>query len=388
MSIDFNSVTRRDSLKIAGSAASVVGLGQTSLAMAQNALPDTMVWSTYDVGSTGYVEASAIADAFGKKYGTRVRLQPSGTAVGRVQPVLTKRVSVGWLASEVFFACEGLYEFCTPDWGPQDLRTLAGRINSSGLVATKASGIKNIKDLRGRRFALAPGNSSVNSKIEPMLAFAGLTWKDLDIVEVPSYGAALKALTEGRAEAAGGTATAAALYELESSSKGIQWLAMPKDNTAGWERIQRMVPFLEPVLETVGAGISKENPVWMIGYRYPMITVRADASSDETYRFLKSVAESYNLYKDAAPIMPRWDIKKSGTPPMDAPFHDGAIRYLKEIGQWSDKEQKWQDAILKRQTALKKEWQLFIANSEVKSADSNKFKALWLERRQKIINSL
>ena len=33
-------------------------------ALAQD-LPDTMTWSSYDVGSAGYAEASAIADAFG-----------------------------------------------------------------------------------------------------------------------------------------------------------------------------------------------------------------------------------------------------------------------------------------------------------------------------------
>lgn len=34
-------------------------------------LPDTMSWTSYDVGSAGYAEASAIADAFGKQYAPR-----------------------------------------------------------------------------------------------------------------------------------------------------------------------------------------------------------------------------------------------------------------------------------------------------------------------------
>ena len=51
-------------------------------------LPKTMIWSSYDVGSAGYAEASAIADAFGKEFGTRVRIQPSGSSIGRLQPLL------------------------------------------------------------------------------------------------------------------------------------------------------------------------------------------------------------------------------------------------------------------------------------------------------------
>src|SRR3546814_4485458 len=92
-----------------------------------------MIGSTYDVGSTGYVEASAVADAFGKRYGTRIRLQPSGSA----KPLVDGRSSHGWLANELYFAVEGIYEYCAPDWGPQNLRTLLGRQNAFSVVATK-----------------------------------------------------------------------------------------------------------------------------------------------------------------------------------------------------------------------------------------------------------
>src|SRR5690606_19055583 len=76
-------ITRRQYLQATGSIAALAALGRAGSALAQSELPSTMIWSTYDVGSTGYVEASAIADAFGKKYGSRIRLQPSGTAIGR-----------------------------------------------------------------------------------------------------------------------------------------------------------------------------------------------------------------------------------------------------------------------------------------------------------------
>lgn len=94
-------------------------------------LPDTMTWSSYDVGSAGYAEASAIADAFGKQYGTRVRIQPSGSAIGRLQPLLSGRADYAFLATETFFAAEGIHDFSTRRWGPQDLRAVAGRLHLS-----------------------------------------------------------------------------------------------------------------------------------------------------------------------------------------------------------------------------------------------------------------
>jgi hypothetical protein len=69
------------------------------------------LWSCYDVGASGYIQASSIADALLKKYGIRVRLTPSGSAIGRIMPVINKRVEMGYLANEVYAAVEGMYSF-------------------------------------------------------------------------------------------------------------------------------------------------------------------------------------------------------------------------------------------------------------------------------------
>lgn len=386
-------ITRRRSLQGIGAtlAAGAVGAPALHRAHAQTPLPNlasTMIWSSYDVGSTGYVEASAIADAFGKKYGTRVRLQPSGSAIGRVRPLRDGRVSHAWLANELYFSVEGLYEYCTADWGPQNLRTLLGRLNSFSVVATKVSGVKEPKDLKGKRFAIARANSSVNIKVEPILAFANLTWDDMQIVEFPSYGATLKALVEGRADCAGVAPAAATLRELEASPHGIGWVALDPANKEGWARAQKAVPFVEPFQETIGAGLSAANPVWMMGYRYPMVTVTAEAKADEVYAMTKAVSESYDLYKDANPIMVRWQVAKAGTPPMDAAFHEGAIRYLKEAGIWKPEHQQWQDATLKRHAALQAAWKQMMATEAAKKADVPELQKLWNDRRAEALKSL
>ncbi len=387
-------IKRRQVLQgAAGLAASgLVGQVGLSAAFAQSApkgLPSTMIWSTYDVGSTGYVEASAIADAFGKKYGSRVRLQPSGTAIGRVRPVTDGRASHAWLANELYFAVEGLYEYCAPDWGPQDLRTLLGRVNAFSVVATGVSGIKEPKDLKGKRFAIARANSSVNIKVEPILAFAGLKWSDMELVEFPSYGATMKALVEGKADCAGVAPNAAGLRELEASPHGIGWVSLDPANKDGWARAKKAVPFVEPFQESIGAGLSADKPVWMMGYRYPMITVPAKAKDDEVYAMVKAVAETYDLYKDANPIMPRWEITKAGTPPMDAAFHPGAIRYLKEAGLWKSEHQAWQEAALKRHAALQKAWkEMMVDDPAARAADLPGLQKIWEARRAGVLASL
>ena len=100
-------------------------------------LPRSMVWSAYDLGSSGYAEASGIANALQKKHPTRIRIVPAGTSIGRLLPMATGKVKYGYLANEVFFAAEGTYDFADLAWGPQDLRIVLGRPATVGLAVAK-----------------------------------------------------------------------------------------------------------------------------------------------------------------------------------------------------------------------------------------------------------
>src|SRR5512136_1649529 len=127
-------------------------------------LPEMMSWSAFDVGSRGYVQGAAISDALTKQYKAKVRILPSGTSIGRVQPLKTGAATYGLLADEVFFAVEGLYEFANINWGPQDLQVALAHPAPVGMVATAKSGIKTLKDLKGKRVAWIPGASTNNVK--------------------------------------------------------------------------------------------------------------------------------------------------------------------------------------------------------------------------------
>jgi len=349
-------------------------------------LPDTMTWSAYDVGSAGYAEASAMADAFGKKFGTKVRIQPSGSSIGRLQPLLQKRADVGFLATETFFATEGTEDFAAKRWGPQDLRVLAGRPASFGLPTAKDANIKTFEDLKGKRVAFVAGNPSLNVKCEAYLGFGGLTLDDIEVVVFPTYNAAMSSIAAGQSDATCTTTTPSQMYELAESPRGIRWLEAPADDKEGWQRMANLAPFFGPTVETVGAGISKENPVNIMAYRYPLMVVRADMSDDQVYNLMKAFDETYDLYKNATSVMPRWDFKESGTPPADAPFHPGAVKYLKEKGVWTDEHEAWNQARLKRLQVLRAAWDQTM--KEGKDLPDDKFAELWQKNRQAALDSL
>ena len=349
-------------------------------------LPDTMTWSSYDVGSAGYAEASAIADAFGKQYGTRIRIQPSGSAIGRLQPLLSGRADYAFLATETFFAAEGIHDFSTRRWGPQDLRAVAGRPSSFGIFTAADANIKTLEDLKGSRFAYVAGNPSINVKCDAFLAFVGLTRDDVEAIMFPTYANTMSSLARGEADASCTTTTPSHVYELAESPRGIRWLNVPKDDEEGWERLREVAPFFQPYTETEGAGISEENPVDIFAYRYPVLTVRADMDEDAVYNYIKALDDTYGMYKDATAVMARWDLEEAGTPPIDVPFHPGAIRYLEEKGIWTEEHQAWNDQRLARLNALRDAWKEATAEGEGKSDEE--FAEIWEAHRTQALESL
>ncbi|SOH94366.1 TRAP transporter solute receptor, TAXI family [Monaibacterium marinum] len=354
-------------------------------AMSQE-LPGTMVWTSYDVGSAGYAEASAIADAFGREFGTRVRIQPSGSGIGRLQPLLQGRADYAFLATEAFFLGEGAYDFSTPEWGPHQLRAIAGRPAGITLIAAGDAGINTVEDARGKRIAFVAGNPSVNVKCEAILAFGGLTLDDVEVVMFPTYGSAMSSMTRNESDATCTTPTTSQLYELAESPRGIQYAPLHADNDAGWEQLLEVLPIMSPSEEDVAAGVPEGEITLMAAYRYPVITTTDEKSEDDVYAFIKALDETYDLYKDGTAAMHRWSLDLSGRPAIDVPFHEGAIRYLREIGVWTEEDDAWNERRLARMNALTDAWASFHAeNADMAEED---FSEAWMAHRAEVISAL
>ncbi|MDA1099832.1 MAG: TAXI family TRAP transporter solute-binding subunit [Proteobacteria bacterium] len=342
---------------VTAAATAIVAASSLATAMAADAkLPKSMIWSAYDLGASGYAEASGIANALQKKYPTRIRIVPAGTSIGRLLPMTTGKVSYGYLANEVFFATEALYDFATQAWGPQNLRIVLGRPATVALAVAKDTGVKKIADLRGMRIGYVKGNPSVNVKNDAYLAFGGLSRKDIKEVWFGSYRAMKDAVLAGQLDAFGSVTTSSNMRQIEASPRGLIWPPFEPENKAGWAAIRKVVSFMEPVKETKGAALSEENPVWLMGYRYPMITTYARTSADEVYNLVKAIDETYEMYNKTTSSSVNWAVERSGRPPADAPWHEGSIRYAKEKGYWTKEDQAWHDARLARLNKVIETW--------------------------------
>ena len=73
-------------------------------------------------------------------------------------------------------------------------------------------------------------------------------------------------------------------------------------------------------------------------------------------------------------------------PPIDIPFHPGAIRYMEEKGLWSDEVQIWNDNRLARLEALKQAWNNLL--DEEPDLEEEALAERWETRRQEVIGEL
>jgi uncharacterized protein len=358
--------------------------GMTGAAIAQDAtsdieLPSTIGWTAYDVGSGGYNQAVAIGSALKNVLGVDLRVLPGRNDVARQVPLREGRVhfsATGIGAS--YFAQEGVFEFGAREWGPQEVRVLIASNGDGNLGVGVAAdtNAKTMEDLRGLRVAWVVGAPALNQNITAMLAFADMTWDDVERVDFPGFGASWEGIVNNHVDAAFAATTSGQAYQLEASPRGLTWVIFPHDDSEGWERLQRHAPFFGPHMATEGAGISEDNPHEGAAYPYPVLISYVDQDVDLVYNMTKAMVELYPEYEGNAPGVDGWNIELQNFQ-WAVPYHEGAIGYYEEIGVWSEAAQEHNDMLVKRQQVMKEAWEEIVAQ-DIPEAE---FENRWMELR-------
>jgi TRAP transporter TAXI family solute receptor len=351
-------------------------------ALAQVKLPQTITMTAYDTGTSGFNITVAIGKMLKDKYGSDTRVLPAGNDVARLQPLRANRAVISAMGVGVFFAQEGLFEFATREWGPQPVQITLSSADCNGLSLAAAGdvGVKSVADLKGKRIGFVVGSPALNQNALAVLAFAGLTAKDVKIVEFASNNAMWKGAVNNDVDAMFGSTIAGPAKELQTSPRGIVWPPLPPDDKAGWDRVRKIGPYFTEHNATCGAGeFSRDKPIQMGAYPYPIYTVYANQPEADVYMLTKALIEGYDGYKDGAPGASGLAVKTQ-TKNWAVPVHAGAVKALREAGAWSDDQDKYNKGMLKRQDVLIAAWADF--NKGNPSSDSAKFTEEWMKVRK------
>jgi len=146
--------------------------------------------------------AGYIGESLWEKYKIKVRIIPAGTDLPRVFPLRLKDADFAFHGVGSYFMQEGMFDYSNMEWGPQPVRALYFAQHAGLALGLRGdSDIKTPADLKGKRVAYYP-TMALTLICEAHLAFAGLTWKDVQKVEVPSYVTAMNMVMEGKIDTA------------------------------------------------------------------------------------------------------------------------------------------------------------------------------------------
>jgi TRAP transporter TAXI family solute receptor len=366
--------------------AAAVGLAGVLTAAAAGAaevkLPKRLTWTAYGTTSSGYAQSVAIGNMLKNKYGTTVAVKPGKNDISRMTPLKTGKADYCACGIASYFGAEGVALFAHPAWGPQPIRVLLTSIGASGLGVGTArdANIQVPSDLKGKRVAWVRGGDALNVAVTANLAFGGLTWADVRKIEFSGFSASWNGLINNQVDVAFASTVTPLAKRLAASPRGLRWLRLPHDDAAGWTRMLAAAPYFLKHTATVGATLSKDKPWDGSTYSYPILVTNASQSADEVYSLVKAMVEGYDDYKAGAPGARGWALKSQNLQWV-LPFHEGAVRYLKEAGVWTEAADQHRAALIKRQGVVKAAWKSFTAGNA--PADKAAFKAQWLKARAK-----
>src|ERR1700710_1762706 len=320
-------------------------------------LPPTLTFTAYDTGTAGFNIAVAVGKMMKDKYNTDVRVLPAGNDVARLAPLRTGRAVASAMGSGTYFAQEGVFEFGAKEWGPQPLQLVLSSVdcNAGSLGVARDTGVTEVKDLRGKRVGFVVGSPALNQNSLAILAFGGLKQSDVKVVEFSSYGAMWKGLINNDTDAAFATTITGPAKEAETSPRGLIWPPLPHNDKVGWERVNKVGSFFFRHVATCGAGISKEKPIELGNYPYPIFVVYGSQSADQVYAITKAMITGYDAYKDNAPGAGGLAASRQ-TMKWVVTFHPGAVKALREAGNWNEADQAHNDGLIKRQGVLAAAW--------------------------------
>jgi TRAP transporter TAXI family solute receptor len=286
-------------------------------------------------GITGvyYPTGGAIAKIVNKKrdvYGIRCSVESTGGSVFNVNAIMSGDLQFGIVQSDrQYQAMHGLAEW--KDKGKQDdLRAVFSiHPESVTLVAAVDSGIKDIRDLKGKRVNIGnPGSGQRQNAIDA-LETVGLDYEtDLQAEGIKASESA-GLLQDGRIDAFFYTVghPSGSIKEASSGRRKVRFASI-----TGIDYLLAKYPYYAksfiPVDQYPGA--HNEKNVDSFGVKATLVT-SAKVSDDVVYAITKEVFENFEEFKMLHPAYKDLT-KKNMLEGLSAPIHEGAMRYYKEAG--------------------------------------------------------
>lgn len=308
-------------------------------------LPKRITFATFPVGSGNYAIGNALAKVASENGPIMVVTRPGASASAWVGTCNDKglpeiglvHILDAWWAFSGKLSPEplegdpyGVKPFYNPN---PNLRMLIGGPSMwVGPVARADKDWKYFSDAKGSKlaggFSAHPG---AYAGLVALLAADGLSEaRDFNLISVATSNASVKAFAEGRADLALGSVGNAAITEA-NATKPVRFLNVSSDPESV-RKAQKAFPGARIATYTGRtSGIAEDTTM----LTYPMVVVTSTHLSDDTaYTLTKTWWENYEKTWPIYAGCQGWEAKDFVIRNATIPYHDGAIRFFKEVGAW------------------------------------------------------
>ena len=195
------------------------------------------------------------------------------------------------------------------------------------IVATQGSGVKSVRDLRGKRVVLGPQGSGTEQNALQILEMHGLKESDVRAERIDAAAAADQ-IKDARVDAAFFTTGlgSAVIIDTFISGKAVMVPVAAGEGDA----LKKKYPFytMERIPANTYKGQETEitTPAVMA-----MMVAKADLPEDLVYRFTKAIFDDLKQFHAAHAAAKNLTLQ-SATAGMPIPLHPGAAKFFKEKG--------------------------------------------------------
>jgi hypothetical protein len=191
-------------------------------------------------------------------------------------------------------------------------------------IALAGKGIKTFTDLNGKVVGLGSKGAGVDSQMRAIIEARGIKVK---AYHNDGWSATLNALADGHIDAVITMQTSPwpALVELQTT-KEIQFIDLTEEDRAVMKRVS---PSLSDSVIPAGSYKNMKNDILSVS-DWKMMYCSVDVPEEIVYELVKA---TYERYKDMVALHPALvDVTAKNAISIPVLYHDGAIRYYKEIG--------------------------------------------------------
>lgn len=288
-------------------------------------------------GSIFYAASVTIGKLLDDKLKMQVRVQPTAGTSTFIPQLDRGEVDFGLTnVDDARTSFTGTESFKRPN--PNLRLTAIAFPLTLGVMVPNDSPIKSIADLKGKIMPWGY-NAQTTGRIlqRAVLASAGLTMDDVKTVPTQSLFSGVDLLGEGKVEAATisvGTGQGQQANVKLASRGGIRFLNMDSSPEA-LARIRKVLPARPIVVQPAAYAVGIHGPTTVMAYNI-FFTTNDKMPDDVVYSIVKMLHESKDELVKGQPVFRGFD-PKGMTQEIEVPWHPGAIKFYKEVGQWPPK---------------------------------------------------